>query len=453
MHNAASWAIWVPAMPSTLVATDSRDAVAKDGRQSYVLVGDIAVIQISGIMMKDGGYHRSTSTISIRRQIRDAVADPMVAGIMMVMDTPGGSVSGTEELRADVEAAGKMKPLHAYVEDMCCSAGMWVASAASRITSTTSAVTGSIGVYQVVYDFSGAAKSLGIKATRIASGPYKGAGAPGTEITQEQIDNWQAMVDEIHDQFVGVIAAGRNLSVEAVRKIADGRVFTAEKAMSHGLIDGVGSFEQAMQFLSQSKESRMMSKEDVESLGSPMSLGLMSEEASHPTGEQPAALEIEEPAAASVVEIPEEPKTEIVATIEVRSATLAELKACCPGASSDFILSQVEAEATSEQAQTAFIRQLASENQQLREENARYAASASPAAEDIGNSAVESTGDIPAQLATAQWKSAIESAAAAMVAAGMSTSAAKAAATSKVAKENPRLREEFLAEYRQRQFS
>jgi hypothetical protein len=274
----------------------------------------------------------------------------------------------------------------------------------------------------------------------------------GTEITQEQIDNWQSMVDELHDQFVSVVAAGRNLSKDAVQKIADGRVFTTEKAMSYGLIDGVGSFEQAVQFLSRTKDSQMMSENDAQSLGSPMALGLMPEQ-SESTGEN-AAVPTSEEQAASPVETTEEPKVDAIeATLEVRAATLAELKECCPGASSDFLLSQVEAEATVDQAQKAFIRQLSAETQQLREENARYAASSSPAAEDIGNDAVESSDTPPSQSATTEWKAAIESTSAAMVAAGMSPAAAKAEATKKVAKENPQLREAFLAEYRQRQFS
>src|SRR5690606_31819803 len=129
-----------------------------------------------GAMTKQGSSFGGASTVRTRRAIRSAAADKSVSAIMLLIDSPGGSVSGTSDLADDVANAKKKKPVYAYIEDTCCSAAYWVASQCSAIYANPTAIVGSIGTYMVVADYSRMAENAGVKVHCISTGKYKGAG-------------------------------------------------------------------------------------------------------------------------------------------------------------------------------------------------------------------------------------------------------------------------------------
>jgi signal peptide peptidase SppA len=270
--------------------------------------GNIAVVEIRGTMTKFGAsFARGGATVFARRRIRQARQDETVKGALLVIDSPGGTVSGTKDLADDVHALAQEKPVLTYFEDTGASAAFYVGSQGTVVKSNESAVIGSIGTVLVLNDYSKQANALGIKVHVISTGDMKGAGAPGSEITKEQLAYFQALIDEGNEIFLRDAARGTGMSLENIRKVADGRVFMASTAVKHGLIDGIATLDDAVnelrEMISSSPTRRSRSMET---------------------------------------------------NAEPKPATIAELKEACPGASADFILEQSEAKATLSVAQTAF---------------------------------------------------------------------------------------------------
>ncbi|VTR99228.1 peptidase s49 : Uncharacterized protein OS=Isosphaera pallida (strain ATCC 43644 / DSM 9630 / IS1B) GN=Isop_2434 PE=4 SV=1: Peptidase_S49 [Gemmata massiliana] len=208
----------------------------------------IAVIPIAGALMKaQGSMSSATSTVAARRAVRKAAADPDVSAILLHVDSPGGTVSGTADLAADVKAASKQKPVWAFAEDLCASAAYWIASQADQIfANTATAMIGSIGTLAVVYDLSGAAEQQGIKALVFGTGPIKGAGTPGAPVTEEQQAYFRDLVEGSQKSFDAAVQKSRALTDKQLAAAKTGGVFGAPEALERKLIDGIQSFDQTV---------------------------------------------------------------------------------------------------------------------------------------------------------------------------------------------------------------
>lgn len=214
---------------------------------------NVAVVNVSGLLMKGRSSMGGTSTIDIRRDIRQAANNPDVAAIMLRIDSPGGTVAGTSDLAAEIQAAKKIKPVHAHIEDLGASAAYWAASQADRITANSpTALIGSIGTLQVVYDQSAAAEQQGVKTFLFATGPLKGMGTPGTKVTQEHVDHVQQLVDSIQTSFDAAVKKGRGLSSAELAAVRHGGVFTATAALDAKLIDAIQPMGKSINDLSRS---------------------------------------------------------------------------------------------------------------------------------------------------------------------------------------------------------
>lgn len=208
----------------------------------------IASISIVGPMMKADSKFGGTSTVRVRRAIRTASTDTDVRGILIYIDSGGGTVAGTEALGNDIAVASKVLPVVAHIEDLGASAAIWAGSQASYLSANSSALVGSIGVAAMMYDTSGEFEQAGIKAIPIISDgaeKFKMTGVDGVEISDEQIAYWQNIINNTSDLFISAVAKGRKMSVSKVRKLADGRVHLAADALELGLIDSIGSEDQA----------------------------------------------------------------------------------------------------------------------------------------------------------------------------------------------------------------
>ena len=227
--------------PTVDAATRKKDA----DEPRLEVSGGIATITIVGHMTKGESSFGGASTVRTRQLVRDAVQAKSVEGIMLHIDSPGGTVAGTPELAEDVRAAATEKPLHAFIEDLGASAAFWVASQADRVSANAMAAVGSIGTVSVVEDSSEMAKNMGVKVHVVSTGAFKGAFMPGTQVTDAHLAHLQERVDDMNGHFLAAIRAGRGAKILDMDAVTDGRVFPAAKAMSLGLIDSVETIEQA----------------------------------------------------------------------------------------------------------------------------------------------------------------------------------------------------------------
>lgn len=386
-----------------LYASQPRSESISSDRYKYQITSDgVALIVMRGPMMKFESSFGGVSTVATRRMIRSAIADDFVKAIVLVIDSPGGTVSGTKELADEVAAAAKRKPMYAHVEDYCCSAAYWVGSQVGkgRLFSSPTAMSGCIGTYMVVYDTSQAYAEAGIKTLLIKAGQYKGMGTSGVEITSEQIEHWQQGVDDLNRFFVSAVARGRKVSLAKASEWADGRAFVAARCVAMGLIDGEQTLDATIALAAAAgaktrksgggapPENVVDDEHEASSGPTPDGIGAdaqtsdvstapaveqtngdgASRDQSHVTEEETdmSTKQGDAAAAASGTGAGQTAVETSGATSTPTAATLAELKAACPKASAEFLLAQLEAGATVSGAQTAFIAHLAEQNEQLR---------------------------------------------------------------------------------------
>ncbi len=168
-------------------------------------------------------------------------------GILLVIDSPGGTVYEADEVYLALRKyKNSGKELWAYFKSMAASGGYYIACAADSIYANRNTMTGSIGVIiGPTFDATVLLERLGIKATSFASGKNKGMLNYNEPLTEEQKNIMQSLVDECYEQFVSIVAQGRNKSIAEVKALADGRIYSANQAKQNGLVDAVGSLENA----------------------------------------------------------------------------------------------------------------------------------------------------------------------------------------------------------------
>jgi signal peptide peptidase SppA len=220
-------------------------------RKQFDIYNGTAVIPVQGVigrkfseMLYESGV---TSTDILDRMIQVAAADPQIKSIMLVFDSPGGMAMGTPEVASTIKRATTTKCVMAYADGLLGSAAYWMASQCSAIYATESADVGSIGAYLAVLDQHRAAEMQGIKVRLFNGGAtYKGMGYPGTELTKEQEMILEKRVKTLSDEFKQAVRNGRgNIKDEVMQ----GQSFSAGEAKANGLVDGIGTWDQAMRDL------------------------------------------------------------------------------------------------------------------------------------------------------------------------------------------------------------
>lgn len=182
-----------------------------------------------------------------QQAIQSAVDNPDIEGIVLAIDSPGGTVDGTMELADYVYSVRGTKPIIAYADGQMCSAAYWIGSAADSIVAYNTAQVGSIGVILSHRDFSKMEEDAGIKTTHIYAGKYKAMGSPHAPLDEASREYLQDSVDYYYTMFVTAVAKHRGTSVEAVlANMAEGRVFIGEQAAAIGLVDVIGGLQTAI---------------------------------------------------------------------------------------------------------------------------------------------------------------------------------------------------------------
>lgn len=216
----------------------------------------VAVINIEGTIVcgadsKENLFNQANGVTSgsIMKQIREAAADDSVKALLLRIDSGGGSATAAEEvgrelIRFKEEAK---KPIVATMGNTGASAAYWIAACASdKIYANATTLTGSIGVYMPYMNTEELFKKIGITSDKIKSGPYKDIMTNDRPMTKEEKEILQNIVDEIYDQFVYTVSAGRKMETSKVRAIADGRIYTGLQAKNIGLVDELGDYYDAL---------------------------------------------------------------------------------------------------------------------------------------------------------------------------------------------------------------
>ena len=205
--------------------------------------GTISESEGGGLLESDSYHHRW-----LLDRIEDMKSDGKNKGMILFVNTPGGSVYASDEMYLAIQDYRKKtgRPVYSYMASQATSGGYYISAPCDRIVANRNCWTGSIGVTMgTMYDVTEMLRKMGVRTVTITSGKNKAMGSPTTAMTSRQKKIMQSLVDEAYDQFVDIVADGRKLSRTAVRKIADGRLYTAKQAKARGLVDQIGTLQDA----------------------------------------------------------------------------------------------------------------------------------------------------------------------------------------------------------------
>ena len=259
MTKKQTWGVVIAAVALVLVGLFGSFAAAVlreigSSATDYLPVYDsFAVISVVGTIQNTSGdelglnqpsYHHNATL----NYVKNLQYDHSNKGIFLYFDTGGGGVYESDELYRALmdykEATGR--PIYAFFGPTAASGGYYIAMAADHISADRNTTTGSIGVIMSYTNVKGLYDKLGLKSVYITSGRNKSMGASDLDLTDEQRAIYQGVVDEAYDQFVGIVCEGRGMPETTVRKLADGRIYTAKQALANGLIDEVTTLDEAL---------------------------------------------------------------------------------------------------------------------------------------------------------------------------------------------------------------
>lgn len=213
-------------------------------------VGDaVAVVRVEGVIVsgdepltpfaaQDAYSHR------VIRHLEQAEADPNVKAIVLRVDSPGGGVVGSDEIHG---AIGLLtKPVVVSMGELAASGGYYVSAPADLIFASPGTLTGSIGVIAMVPNLEELLDKVGVEMIVIKSGELKDLGSPYDAFTDQEREVWEEIIAEAYDGFLQIVAEGRDLPLQDVRILADGRIYTGRQAAGLGLVDALGNLDDAI---------------------------------------------------------------------------------------------------------------------------------------------------------------------------------------------------------------
>lgn len=196
-----------------------------------------------GVVEVTGAITSSTSIVFALHKLRN---DSSIKAVILRVNSPGGGVAASQEIYREVARTAAQKPVICSMGSVAASGGYYVAAPCTKIVASPGTLTGSIGVILSLPNLEGLFQKIGLRMEYITAGKYKGAGAPGRPLTEPQRAMLDKMIKITHDQFINDVARARKIKPEELRKIADGRVFTAQTAKGLGLVDQLGNINDAV---------------------------------------------------------------------------------------------------------------------------------------------------------------------------------------------------------------
>lgn len=200
----------------------------------------IALINVDGVIASD------QNNDTVVDMLKEAKEDPKVSGVIMKVNSPGGSVYASEKIYKEIKKLQETnKPVYAVMEELAASGGYYISAPTDKIFASNETWTGSIGVIMQSYSLEGLFDEYGIKEQNITTGKMKDAGSPGSDMDNDEKEYFQDLVDSAFGRFVNVVSEGRDMSEAEVKKLADGRVYDGSQALENGLVDKIGDLEDA----------------------------------------------------------------------------------------------------------------------------------------------------------------------------------------------------------------
>ena len=216
----------------------------------------VLLIDVSGVLTStkpSGTLDQLTGRPSLptrfREELTRATDDEDVKAVVLRINTPGGTVTASDVLHHELLEFKKKRdiPIIATIMDIGTSGGYYVAMGADQIMAHPSSVTGSLGVIMLTINAAGLMEKIGIRADAVKSGPYKDMGSPFRSMTAKDREIFQSVIDSLYERFLHVIEQGRpTLTPATIRRLADGRIYSAEQAKANGLIDAIGYLDEAV---------------------------------------------------------------------------------------------------------------------------------------------------------------------------------------------------------------
>ena len=199
----------------------------------------VAVVEVDGVIMGEVVEHAI-------KQVRQARDDDDVKAVVLRVDSPGGTVSGSDRIWREVEILARAKPVVASMGGVAASGGYYVSAPAKLILAEPTTWTGSIGVIAEFPQVSELLEKVGVDFETIATGKWKDSGSMFRPMTEEEHDRWRSVIDQAYQRFVRVVAQGRKLPLDRVIEAANGKVYTADEALDLGLINAIGYLDDAI---------------------------------------------------------------------------------------------------------------------------------------------------------------------------------------------------------------
>jgi protease-4 len=212
-------------------------------------IGKIAVIPLSGTITTGDSSLLSGPTITpelVRDYLKKAEKDKAVKAIILRIESPGGEIAPCQEILWEIERVGETKTIVVSMGGTAASGGYYISTKADKIVALPTTMTGSIGVISQIMNIEGLLDKLGIQIETFKGGKYKDMYRGFREMTQEEEEIVQGMVDEYYEQFIEVVAEGRGLNKEEVRNLATGQIYTGTEAKALGLVDELGDLDTAI---------------------------------------------------------------------------------------------------------------------------------------------------------------------------------------------------------------
>ncbi len=178
-------------------------------------------------------------------EIKEYGKDSSIKAIILRIDSPGGAVAPSQEIYSEVKKAAAKKTVVVSMGSVAASGGYYIACPATRIIANPGTLTGSIGVIMEIPNIEGLMNKIGVKTEVVKSGKNKDIGSAFRAMKPEERELLQGVMDNVHEQFIKAVAEGRKMKIEDVRAIADGRIFSGEQAVKEGLVNELGTLEDA----------------------------------------------------------------------------------------------------------------------------------------------------------------------------------------------------------------
>ena len=266
------WSAGVPVSADTMAEIEAhKEARTARASSRSSIGGGIAVIPLYGVMTQranmvdDVSGAGGTSTEVFSAALRSAIDDDSVGGIIIDIDSPGGSVFGAAELADLIFQCRDKKPIYGFVNSLCASAAYWAGSQCSKMFITQGGMAGSIGVYVQHVDESAALESQGYKVQFVSAGKYKVEGNALGPLDDEAGAFLQSTVDTYYAAFTAAVARGRSVSLTKVQGgMGQGRCLMAQDAVDQDMVDGICSFQDVVNKLSRAMKSGSGSRADVD---------------------------------------------------------------------------------------------------------------------------------------------------------------------------------------------